>query len=318
MNTNAKVPSVTLLAFCATLLAWPFAPVAGAQPARPPAPTGLQPTGQSSVLDKVGIDQNLDAQVPLDLAFRDEAGQPVTLARYVGEKPVILTLVYYGCPGLCTIVLNDVEKSLQALKLNVGESFEVITVSFDPTEKPELAAKKKREYVKRHKRPGAERGWHFLTGDEASIRALTQAVGFRYAWDESRKQYVHPGGIIVLTPSGKISRYFFGIDYAPRDVQLSLVEASGGKIGSPVDKAMLYCFQFNPHTGRYTFWVTNAVRIGGVLTLLALGTFLIRNLYRDRSTARMKDEGGRMKSDATPDSSFILPPSSLDSKGGGS
>jgi protein SCO1 len=251
------------------------------------------------VLDKIGIDQKLDTQVPLDLVFRDEAGQQVTLGKYVNEKPVILTLVYYGCPGLCTIVLNDVEKSLQALKLNIGESFEVISVSFDPTEKPELAAKKKREYVKRHRRPGVEQGWHFLTGDEASIRALTQAVGFRYTWDEAQKQYVHPGGIIVLTPGGKISRYFFGIDYAPRDVQLSLVEASGGKIGSPVDKAMLYCFQFNPHTGRYTFWVMNAVRIGGVLTLLALGTFLIRNVYRDRLAAhaatpspRTPGEGG--------------------------
>jgi protein SCO1/2 len=316
MNTHPRAPRLPLVAFCAALLAWPFAPVAGAQPARPPAPTGLQPTGQSSVLDKVGIDQKLDARVPLDLAFHDEAGQPVTLAGYVGEKPVILTLVYYGCPGLCTIVLNDVEKSLQALKLNIGESFEVITVSFDPTEKPELAARKKREYVKRHRRPGAERGWHFLTGDEASIRALTDAVGFRYAWDEAQKQYVHPGGIIVLTPGGKISRYFFGIDYAPRDVQLSLVEASGGKIGSPVDKAMLYCFQFNPHTGRYTFWVMNAVRVGGVLMLLALGTFLVRNFYRDRSTARMKDEGGRMKPDAAAASSFILPPSSLPPEGG--
>jgi protein SCO1/2 len=226
-------------------------------------------------LRQVGIDQKLNNQVPLDLVFTDENGQQVRLGQYFGRKPVILSLVYYDCPMLCTQVLTGLTGSLKALKFDAGREFEVVTVSFDPREKPELAREKKANYMARYGRPDAAAGWHFLTGDEPSITALTEAVGFRFAWDEETKQFAHASGIMVLTPEGKVSRYFYGIDYAPRDVQLGLVEASNNKIGSPVDQILLYCFHYDPQTGKYGFVIMNVMRVMGFATFFGLALLIV-------------------------------------------
>jgi protein SCO1/2 len=229
-------------------------------------------------LRQVGIDQRLNNQVPLDLVFTDENGQAVRLGQYFGKKPVILSLVYYDCPMLCTQVLNGLTGSLKALKFDVGRDFEVVTVSFDPREKPDLARQKKEGYMVRYGREGAGAGWHFLTGDEASITALADAVGFHFAWDEETKQFAHASGIMILTPEGKLSRYFYGIEYAPRDMQLGLIEASNNKIGSPVDQILLYCFHYDPQTGKYGFAIMNAMRVMGFATFagLALLIFIMK------------------------------------------
>ena len=238
------------------------------------------------ILRNVGFDQRLGAQVPLDLAFRDETGSPVKLGDYLGDKPVLLVPAYYECPMLCTIVLNGVTSALRALPFDVGREFRVVTFSFNPHETSELAAAKKATYIEDYRRPGAAAGWHFLTGDEPSIAALTQAIGFRYVWDEASKQYAHASGIVVLTPGGRISHYFFGVEFSPRDLRLALVEASGERIGSLVDQLLLFCFHYDPATGRYSRVALNAVRAGGVLTLAALVGFVVLMLRRDAIRAR--------------------------------
>jgi protein SCO1/2 len=231
------------------------------------------------------IDQRLNEQVPDDLVFRDETGQLIRLGDYFGGKPIILVLSYYRCSMLCPTVLEGLVSSLRVLSLNVGDQFSIITVSFDPKDTPEIAAAKKEEYLRRYARPGAAEGWHFLTGEEASIERLTQAVGFHYAYDAKRDQYAHASGIILLTPQGKIARYFFGVEFAPRDLRLGLVEASANKIGSLVDQVMLLCYHYDPTTGKYSATVLNLVRLGGVLTVLALGTFMLVMWRRDRNSA---------------------------------
>jgi protein SCO1 len=239
---------------------------------------GSQPVHAESslppILRPVGFDQRLNQQLPLDLPFMDEAGKPVKLADYFGDRPVILVLAYYRCPMLCTQVLNGLVRAMLELPFNAGQDFRVITVSFDPRETPELAAAKKKTYVERYGRPGAEAGWHFLTGQAEAIERLTAAVGFRYSYDANHDQYAHASGIMVLTPTGKISRYFYDINYSGRDLRLGLVEASENKIGSPVDQVLLYCFHYDPAEGRYGPTVMNLVRLGGVLTLLVLGAWL--------------------------------------------
>jgi protein SCO1/2 len=243
--------------------------------------------GLPPVLRQVGFDQRLNAQVPLDLAFNDEAGQPIRLGDYFGSKPVILVLAYYRCPMLCTQVLNGLVRALLDITFDVGKEFNVVTVSFDPRETPALAAAKKKTYLERYGRPGAEAGWHFLTGTEDSIRRLTVAVGFRYTYDAKKDQFAHASGIMVLTPSGKISRYFYDITYSPRDVRLGLVEASANRIGSPVDQILLYCFHYDPAEGRYGVIIMNFVRLGGVLTVVAIGTFLFIMWRQERRKARL-------------------------------
>jgi protein SCO1/2 len=223
----------------------------------------------------VGIDQRLNNQVPLDLKFRDETGQTVTLGSYFGKKPVILSLVYYTCPMLCTMAENGLLNALRDVKFNIGEQYEVVTVSIDPTETPEMALGKKAVYVGLYGRPGSKQGWHFLVGDEPSIRALAQAVGFHYNYIPETKQFAHATGIIVLTPQGKVSRYFYGILYPSRDIRLALVEASNEKIGNPVDAVLLYCCQYDPTTGKYSIIVSRVLRIAGVITLLCMGTLVI-------------------------------------------
>ena len=235
-------------------------------------------------LRNVGLDQHLNTQVPLSLVFRDEAGRELPLAAYFGSRPVILALVYYQCPMLCTQVLNGLVISLRGMSLESGRDFEVVVVSIDPTETPELAARKKAEYLRRYATSSA--GWHFLTGNKPQINQLAESVGFRYAYDPKTKQYAHASAIMVLTPSGRLSRYFYGVEYASRDLRLGLVEASQNKIGSPVDQILLYCFHYDPNTGKYSAIVMNIVRLAGALTLLLLILALIWLFRRDIRAGR--------------------------------
>jgi protein SCO1/2 len=234
-----------------------------------------------AALRDVAFAQQLGAQVPLDLPFRDESGAAVTLRRYAG-KPVLLVPAYYTCPMLCTLVLNGVVSALRALPFDVGSEFSVVTFSFDPKDGPDAAATKRAAYLAEYRRPGAETGWHFLTGDAASIAALTDAIGFHATWDEAHRQYAHASGIVLLTPEGRVARYFFGVEFSPRDLRLGIVEASAEKIGTVVDQLLLFCFHYDPATGRYSRLAMDAVRAGGVLTLAGLATAIGWWLRRER------------------------------------
>ena len=253
----------------------------------------LYPNQKPQLLTDVGIDQKLNDQVPLNLTFHDETGKTVRLSEYFGDKPVILAMVYYECPMLCTQVLNGLLTSLKGVPLNVGKQFNVVTVSFNPRETPGLAANKKRVYVGLYGRPSASEGWHFLTGDEAPIKALAQSVGFRYAYDKDSEQFAHATGIMILTPKGKISRYFYGIDFPARDLRLSLVEASNNKIGSPVDQILLYCYHYDPTTGKYGLVIANVMRLAALGTILILGTIVLMLLRRERKTKRTEAGAAR-------------------------
>ncbi|MFQ5990255.1 MAG: SCO family protein [Candidatus Methylomirabilales bacterium] len=251
-------------------------------------PTWAHHTAQHAptVLQDIAFDQRLNEQVPLGLVFRDESGNPVQLRNYFEEKPVILALVYYECPQLCSLVLNGLLRTLRTLSFDAGDQFTVITVSFDPTETPTLAATKKEAYLQRYGRPGAGGGWHFLTGEESSIAQLTKAVGFRYTYDAEKDQYAHATGIMVLTPQGRVSRYFYGLEYSPRDLRLGLVEASANRIGSPVDQVLLYCYRYDPTTGKYGLIIMNFLRLAGAATVLLLGSFIVAMARWDRRKAQ--------------------------------
>jgi len=225
-------------------------------------------------LENVGIEQHLDGQVPPDLIFRDETGKTVKLGDYFGRKPIILDLAYYNCTMLCGEVLLGLTGAMKMVSFNLGREYDVITVSFDPKDTPELGAAKKKEFVQRYGRPGAQQGWHFLTGQPGAINALTKAVGFQYQYDPRINQYAHATAIMVLTPQGKISRYFYGVDFPPKDLRLGLVEASQNKIGSPVDAILLYCYHYDPATGKYGAIVNNILQLGAGITILILGAML--------------------------------------------
>jgi len=249
-----------------------LAPAAAAQLASDPMQSvGVRP----ELLKQVGIDQKLNQSIPLDLTFRDEDGRTVALGQFFGQKPVVLTLVYYNCPMLCTQVLNGVESSLKELSTDIGNQYDVVTVSIDPTESHVLAKTKKEVYVGMYGRPGAAQGWHFLTGDEPQIKQLADAVGFRYAYDPDTKQFAHASAIMLLTPEGKISRYFYGIQYPTRDLRLGLVEASEGKIGSAVDQVLLFCYHYDPATGKYGLLISHVIKAAGALTVLILGVGML-------------------------------------------
>lgn len=244
---------------------------AQAQLADPTQNIGVRP----ELLKQVGIDQKLDGQIPLDLTFRDEHGKPVQLRQFFGQKPVILSLVYFNCPMLCTQVLNGLTGSLKLQSLDVGKDFNVLTVSIDPTDKPLVAEARQEMYTGMYGRAGAAQGWHFLTGEDAEIHSLADAAGFRYAFDPDSKQYAHASAILVLTPEGKISRYLYGISYPSRDLRLALVEASEGKIGSPVDAILLFCYHYDPHTGKYGLLISRVIQAGGGLTVLLLAILIV-------------------------------------------
>jgi protein SCO1/2 len=241
-------------------------------------PAGAMPT----LLQDIGLDQKLNEQLPLSLAFKDEQGRDVTLGTYFGSRPVVLVLAYYECPMLCTQVLNGLVSALGTLNFTVGREFDVVTVSFDPAETPELARGKKAAYVERYKRPGSEAGWHFLTGTQHSITQLTRAVGFRYAYNPEVDQYAHASGIMVVTPEGRLSHYFYGIEYGPRDLRLALIDAADRKIGGPVDQLLLACFHYDPKSGKYSFAIMRVVQGAGILTVAAIGLTVALLRRRER------------------------------------
>lgn len=243
----------------------------------------LATTARPRLLLDVGIDQRLGNRIPLDLVFRDETGASVTLGKFFGDKPVVLALVYYECPMLCTQVLNGVVRSLKEVRFDAGRDYQLVVVSINPRETPRLALSKKQIYAGLYLRPGGENGFHFLTGEDSSIAPLAKAAGFRYAYDPETQQYAHASTILVLTPEGNISRYFYGISYPPRDLRLGLVEAAEGKIGSPVDRLLLFCYHYDPATGKYGLVILNIVRAACIGTLLGLAAFVGVMFRRERT-----------------------------------
>jgi protein SCO1/2 len=274
-----------------SLLGVTFAVMGGALAfAQPSAPLSVPPPGPAAlaavpILKDAGLEQKPNSQVPLDAPFVDEHGKDVRLGDYFGQRPVILVLAYYECPMLCTQVLNGVAGSLQALPFEAGRDFDVLAVSFDPGETPAMALAKREAYLKRQSSTSASesaKGVHFLTGREPAINALTEAVGFKFKYDPSIDQYAHPAVVTILTPEGRVSRYLFGIEYGPKDLRMALVEAANHRIGSVVDQVLLFCYHYDPERGTYGFAITNLVRLGGIMTVAALGTFILVNLRRDR------------------------------------
>jgi protein SCO1/2 len=246
---------------------------------------GVVSSALPAPLREIGFDQNIGRSLPLDTAVRDETGRTVRLAEYFGKRPVVLIFAYYSCPMLCALVINGMASALGVLSLEPGRDLEIVTISFDPRDTPETAAAKKAGYLERYSRPGAAAASHFLSADQPSIDRLTKAAGFRYVWDEQTKQFAHPTGVIVLTPDGRFARYLFGIEYGPHDLRLALVEASAGKVGTAVDTLLLYCYHYDPMTGRYGFVVIRALRVAAGATVLALGTFVFVMVRREKRQA---------------------------------
>ena len=248
-----------------------------------PSPSLAQPGG---VLKNVGFDQNLDTQIPLTLAFRDDQGRDVRLADYFGRRPVILVMGYKNCPVLCSQVLAELTRSLKPLKESIGKEFDIINVSINPKETVAQADQQRRIYLKKYNRPGSEPGWHSLVGDKASIDALAKAVGFRYQYSERTGVYAHAAGFVLLTPSGKISQYFYGIEYPAKQLTAALTTAAASKIASPIDRVIMYCYDYDPTTGKYTFAIMSVIQVLGVATALALGIYLVTMFRRDRRMGR--------------------------------
>jgi protein SCO1/2 len=246
-----------------------------------------------AALKDVDFAPQLDAQLPLDTSFRDESGQPVQLRSYFQGKPVVLAFVYYQCPMLCMQVMDSIVSTLKVVTFTAGKEYEVVIISFDATETPAMASVKKQDIVSRYHRPGSENGWHFLTGDREAISRVTQAGGFRFAWDPVTKMWVHASGILLMTPDGRISRYFYGIDYAPRDMRLGLIEAAAGNIGTPIDKVILYCYHFDPASGKYGTVILNVVRLGGIFTVALIAFFIFFFLRREKLAAALHSNGAR-------------------------
>jgi protein SCO1/2 len=254
-------------------------------------PEGVDPLTAQRIVSEVGFDQRLGERLPLDAAFRDETGKAVRLGDYFGEKPVLLALVYFHCPMLCTMVSNGVASSFKGIPFEPGREFEVVFVSFDPTDTPERAAEKKAAAVDRYGKAASAPGWHFLTGDAAAIDALTGAVGFRYVKDETNGEFAHAAGVVVATPDGRLARYIFGIDYAPKDLKLALVEASEGRIGGVVEKLLLLCYHYDTALGRYTAVSMLSLRIAAALTLAVLVSLIAVLLLRERRARRLAAGG---------------------------
>lgn len=280
---------LTAAVYCLLSTAYCFSQPGVPQPNSPLYGGGLNQgqtaTGLPAALKKVGIDQRLNEQLPLDAVFKDEQGNDVRLDQYFHQgKPVVIALVYYTCPMLCNQILNGMLGSFRQNSLNIGKDFEVVTVSFDTKETPQLAAAKKQTYINGYNRPTGAAGWHFLTGNDANVQRLATAVGFRYTWDEQTQQYAHASGIMIATPEGKLARYFYGIDYPAKDLRLALVETSANKIGTPVDALMLYCYHYDPSTGKYGVVIMNVIRLAGVITIILIVglLLLLRRISRKR------------------------------------
>jgi protein SCO1/2 len=255
-------------------------------PAAAAAHTGKEPyVKEEAFLKEIGFDQKLGAQVPLDLPFTDESGRTAQLREYFGRKPVILLMTYFNCTMLCPLLLDGLVRSLRPITFDVGKQFTVLTLSINPRETPGIAASRKALYVQRYDRAGAADGWHFLTGQEPAIHALAEAIGYRYVYDKQKDEYAHAAGLVILTPEGKVARYLYGIEFSPRDLRLALVEAGNNTIGSPVDQLLLYCYHYDPLTGKYGVLVMNVLRLAGSATVLALGVFMTVMLRRDRRAA---------------------------------
>jgi protein SCO1/2 len=260
------------------------------------APAGTPSDQLPPILKNVRYEQKLDSQVPLRLAFRDESGRGVHLGDYFGHKPVVLILAYYRCPMLCSQVLAGATHAFKQLPFRIRQQFNVLTVSFDPKETPELAAASKQTYVGTYGDPQAASGWHFLTGQQPDIAALTQAVGFHYAWDAQTQQYAHATGIVVLTPSGKVAQYFYGIDYPAQDLRLALVQSSQEKIGSLADQVLLYCCKYDVNSGRYTAIIGRVLQIAGGFTLLVMGSVLGLLFYLDKKKRKELEQAAERDS----------------------
>ncbi len=246
---------------------------------------GTVSTALPAPLREIGFDQNIGQQLPLDAVVRDESGRAVQLAQYFGQRPVVLIFAYYSCPMLCAQVIGGLASALDVLSLEPGRDVEVVAVSFDPRDTPAAASAKKAVYLERYTKPGAAAASHFLPADQPAIDRLTKAAGFRYAWDKDTQQFAHPSGVIVLTPDGRLARYMFGIEYGPRDLRLALVEASTGRVGSAVDTLLLYCYHYDPMTGRYGLQIMRTLRLAGAATVVALGSFVFFMVRRERRTA---------------------------------
>lgn len=259
--------------------------------ARAQGPAGVAPrpgdasAAKPGILSRIAIQQRLNSQVPLDIPFVDERGQDVRLGDFFGKRPVILALVYYECPMLCTQVLNGLVTALGVMNFEPGREFDVVAVSFNPKEGPGLASQKKANYLERYGRPHTAPGWHFLTGTEPSIKRLTEAVGFKYEFDSRIQQFAHGAGIEVLTPRGTISKYFYGIEFSARDLRFGLIEASEERIGSAIDDVLLFCYHYDPATGKYGAAVLRLVRVAGIATVLVFLSFLTVALRRERASA---------------------------------
>jgi protein SCO1 len=255
-------------------------------PAPAPAHTGKEPyVKEEAFLKEIGFDQKLGAQVPLDLPFTDESGRSAPLREYFGQKPVLLLMTYFNCTMLCPLLLDGLVRSLRPIAFDVGKQFTILTLSINPRETAGIAASRQALYVQRYDRPGAADGWHFLTGREPAIRALAETIGYRYVYDKQKDEYAHAAGLVVLTPEGKVARYLYGIEFSPRDIRLALVEAGNNTIGSPVDQLLLYCYHYDPLTGRYGVLIMNVLRLAGSATVLALGAFMAVMFRRDRRAA---------------------------------
>jgi protein SCO1 len=272
-------------AFCIPPAAAQGTPGGGA--AHEPGMTSLTVPEQ---LKDVTFEQRLDTKLPLDARFRDETGREVALGDYFGKRPVVLAFVYYSCPMLCTQVLNGLSSAAKALPFTAGRDFDVVYVSFDPRDTPQAAAEKKRAQLDDYKQTETAGGWHYLTGDEASIRRVTQAAGFAYRWDEPTGQYAHVSGVLVVTPDGRLSRYFYGVEYSPKELRMALVESSEGRVGSVVDQLLLYCYHYDPATGRYGVIAMNLVRLGGIVTVVLLAGFILLMRRRDVAPPRWSAE----------------------------
>lgn len=255
------------------------------------AHTGNEPyTKDEAFLQEIAFDQKLGAQLPLDLPFTDDTGKAVRLGEYFGQKPVLMLLTYYNCTMLCPLLLDGLVRALRPISFDIGKQFVVLTVSINPRETPAIAATRKALYVQRYGRPGADRGWHFLTGKADAIAALTDAIGFRFVYDKTKDEYAHASGIVLFTPEGKAARYLYGVEFSPRDTRLALVEAASGTIGNPVDQLLLYCYHYDPLTGKYGVIIMNVLRVAGFATVFTLASFMLVMFRRDRRTGMQSGE----------------------------